>query len=107
MTPDDHHGWLLHLIWASPFLLVVGLLAAGRVGSVGAGLVAAAGAGAVALTAAPLRLTPAALLYAAGEGAWLAFLVGTVILSGLFFRNVAAGGGGARGVDTESAARPR
>lgn len=84
---------MIHLLWASPFLLVVALLATGRASSAVAGLCAAAAAAAVALLAAPHPTPPAAVLLAAAKGLWLAAFVGAVILAGLFFRRVAAPAG--------------
>lgn len=81
------------LLWISPFLLVVALLATGWAGGRGTGLAAALAAGLVAVTVAPLRLDAPAVLTALATGLWLSALLAGVILGGLFFREVVAGAG--------------
>jgi lactate permease len=79
-----------YFLWSLPILAIAGLIAAGRTTALGAGLCGAALAGAIALTTSPNRLSLPDLLISASHGIWLSWLVGLVILSGLFFRNIVA-----------------
>lgn len=71
---------------ASPLILVVVALVSRRVTSLTAGLAGMLAACLVALTVAPIGLTGARLAETLGKGLWLSWLVGAVILGGLFFR---------------------
>lgn len=77
--------YLAYLLWSSPLLGVVVLMAMGRRPLVAA-LGGAIAAMAVAVTEAPQQLGVEEALDAAGKGIWLAWLVGLVILAGLFLR---------------------
>lgn len=80
------------LLWASPLLVVVLLLASGRADTMTAGSVGAALALLIALS--PIAPAPLSTSVAAGEiakGAWLAWLAGSVIFSGLFFQQSLSG----------------
>lgn len=75
------------LIWASPLLVVVLLLATGRTSTMTASAVGTGLALAVAMSAAaPTPLSLAATELAIGKGLWLGWLAGSVILAGLFFQ---------------------
>lgn len=78
----------MYLIWASPIFAVIVAIVAFRVrpllaGVIGAGL--AIGVGAV---VAPRHLGPGDLLQATAYAGWLTFLVGIVMVAGMFFRTV-------------------
>ncbi len=80
------------LLWSSPLLVVVLLLASGRVSTMQAGAIGVLLALAVASTsAAPVPLSPAEAARSIGRGLWLAWLAGSVIFGGLFFQQVLAG----------------
>jgi lactate permease len=77
------------LIWASPLLVVVLLLATGRTDTATASAIGTALAFAIAVSAlapTPLPLTDA--LREIGKGAWLGGLAASVIFGGLFFQQV-------------------
>lgn len=75
------------LIWASPLLVVVLLLASGRAGTMTASAVGVALAVAVGLSAvAPVPLSLAGAGREIAKGGWLGCLAGSVILGGLFFQ---------------------
>ncbi len=75
-----------YLLWASPLALVVAVLASRRGTSLTAGLAGLLLACLVAWTAAPTLLSGPGLVHAPGKGLWLSWLIGAVILGGLFFR---------------------
>lgn len=77
---------MTYLLWASPLVLVVVVLASRLATSLTAGLIGLLVACLVAVTAAPTTLTGFEVVKAAGKGLWLSWLVGAVILGGLFFR---------------------
>jgi lactate permease len=79
---------LVQLLWSLPIVVVAVLVASGRAGSIGAGLGGTLCALAVALAAAPVRFGPLDAALAVAKGIWLAWLVGAVILGGLFFREI-------------------
>lgn len=79
-----------YFLWSLPVVIVAILIASGRSTTL-AGMSGLTVAVLVALTAAPHQFGPVEALLAAGGGAWLALLVGAVILTGVFFREVAAG----------------
>ena len=101
------------LIWASPLLAVLLLLATGRATTMTASAIGAVLALAVATSAAapnPLSLSDAGVVVA--RGVWLGWLAGSVILGGLFFqqalqRETSAGDDGrvAGAADTAEARR--
>ncbi|WP_375413558.1 L-lactate permease [uncultured Bradyrhizobium sp.] len=80
-----------YLLWSLPFVAVAMLIASGRASSTAAGCVGLATAVAVSLVAAPNRFDGSDAVAAVARGGWLAFLVGAVILGGLFFREVISG----------------
>jgi lactate permease len=88
---------LTYILTATPILVIGLLMASGRASSIGAGLVGASLAEIIAMTAAPTVLTPGMALAAAAKGPCLSWLVGLVILSGLFFREVVSGDDAATG----------
>lgn len=100
---------MLHLVWSLPLLAVLGLLATGRASTVGAGWVGAGLMLVVAMTAAPTRLDATAAVLSLGAGGWFAAVVASVIVAGLFFRDIVAGlrpGGVAAGpIDPQRARR--
>ncbi len=79
------------LVWASPIVLVIVLLASGRFDTVRAGLAGMLLAVVVVLTAAPHRLAAAAAFESVVRGAWLGWLAVAVMLGGLFFHRVVEG----------------
>lgn len=79
---------MTYFLWALPLLAVAALMVSGRASSVGAGLCGTLLAAAVALLAAPAAMTLPGLAEASVKGVWLAWLVGAVILAGLFFREI-------------------
>jgi lactate permease len=84
------------LLWASPLLVVILLLASGRADTMTAGLTGVVLAFIVAMTpAAPLPLSFGAAANEIAKGLWLSWLAGSVIFGGLFFQQVlrAAGHG--------------
>jgi lactate permease len=74
-----------------PILIVAGLIVSGRASSAQAGCCGLAVTILVALTSAPINFTAPKAMLATARGAWLAMLVGAVILGGLFFREVISG----------------
>lgn len=72
-----------YFLWAMPVCIVIAALVSRRCSALAAGLIGAALALAVATTVAPVRLGLDATL---AKGLWLSWLVGAVILGGLFFR---------------------
>ena len=81
---------MTYLLWASPLILVVAALVSRRVSSLTAGLIGLAAALLVGCTAAPTTLSGFGVWQTAGRGLWLSWLVGAVILAGLFFRAAVA-----------------
>jgi lactate permease len=79
-----------YALWSLPAVVVAVLIGAGR-SSATAGFWGLVLAIAVALAAAPGRFGPLEAAQSAASGAWLALLVGAVILGGLFFRDIVAG----------------
>lgn len=79
---------LLQLVWSLPILVVAALVMSGRVGSIGAGLGGTLCALLVASGFAPLPFGWSDAALAVVKGVWLTFLVGAVILAGLFFREI-------------------
>lgn len=77
-------------LWSLPILAVMATTLSGWLGSVGAAALGVALAAATALVDAPHGFTVMQALEAAATGVWIGVLVGAVILSGLFFRDVAA-----------------
>ena len=77
---------MIEVVWASPLLAVVLVLASGRAGTVGAGAVGAILMALIAVTVAPTRLDLATAGLAVVKGVWFAWLIASVVLSGLFFR---------------------
>lgn len=71
--------------------MVAVLLGSRRINSIGAGCAAVATASLVATTGGPTRLGVYEIVIASMKGLWLSWLVGSVIFSGLFFREVASG----------------
>jgi lactate permease len=80
-----------YFIWSLPILIVAGLIISGRTSSAQTGCCGLAATILVALTSAPNDFTAAKAMLATASGAWLAVLVGAVILSGLFFREIISG----------------
>jgi lactate permease len=80
-----------YFIWSLPILIVAGLIISGRASSAQAGCCGLAVTILVALTSAPNHFTAANAILATASGAWLAVLVGAVILGGLFFREIISG----------------
>jgi lactate permease len=80
-----------YFIWSLPILVVAALIVSGRTSSAQAGLCGFAIAILVALTSAPNQFTASKAVLATARGVWLALLVGAVILSGLFFREIVSG----------------
>jgi lactate permease len=79
---------LVQFLWSLPIIIVVALVASGRVGSIGAGLGGTLCAILAALAVAPVSFGPADAVLAIAKGIWLGLLVGAVILAGLFFREI-------------------
>jgi lactate permease len=79
---------LVQFLWSLPISVVAALVASGRVSSIGAGLGGTLCAIVVALAGAPVPFGPADAVLAIARGIWLGFLVGAVILGGLFFREI-------------------
>ncbi|MFL6624236.1 MAG: L-lactate permease [Sulfurifustis sp.] len=79
-----------YLVWSLPFIIVAVVIGSGRRSTV-AGSCGLATSIAVSLLSAPDRFGPLEATLATAQGAWLALLVGAVILGGLFFRDVVAG----------------
>ena len=96
-----------YCLWSLPFIVVALLIATGRASSTIAGLAGLATSLAVALVAAPSRFESQDAITALARGGWLAFLVGAVILGGLFFREVVSGEGPAGGPTLSSASQRR
>jgi lactate permease len=80
-----------YFIWSLPILIVAGLIISGRASSAQAGCCGFAVTILVALTSAPDNFTLAKAMMATASGAWLAVLVGAVIIGGLFFREIISG----------------
>lgn len=80
-----------YCLWSLPFVTVALLIASGRASSTTAGFAGLTTSLAVALVAAPNRFESPDAITALARGGWLAFLVGAVILGGLFFREVVSG----------------
>jgi lactate permease len=79
---------LVQFFWSLPIIVVAVLVASGRAGSIGAGLGGTLCGLVVALAAAPVHFDPRDAALAVAKGIWLAWLVGAVILGGLFFREI-------------------
>ncbi|MEQ1710586.1 MAG: hypothetical protein ABL908_04195 [Hyphomicrobium sp.] len=73
------------LVWVSPVLLFLALMASGRIKAPPASLVATLASGLVAATAAPIPVSGADLARHFGAGLWIALPATMVILAGLFF----------------------
>ncbi|WP_316224619.1 MULTISPECIES: L-lactate permease [unclassified Bradyrhizobium] len=80
-----------YLLWSLPFVGVALLIASGRASSVTAGLFGLIAAITVALTSAPNPFGPHEAVLGLARGGWLALFVGSVILGGLFFRDIVSG----------------
>jgi len=76
------------ILWGSPLLAVILLLAWGRVDTPSAAAVGAGLAVAVALTVAPQTLNIGQTLIAIAKGLWLSWIATSVIFGGLFFQQV-------------------
>ncbi len=76
------------LLWASPLLAVILLLAWGRLDTPRAGLVGGVLAGMVAATVAPRPLDLTNTTIAVSRGLWLSWIAASVIFGGLFFQQV-------------------
>jgi lactate permease len=77
-----------YLLWSLPFVGVALLIASGRASSVSAGFFGLVAAIAVAVTSAPNPFGAHDAVYGLARGGWLALFVGSVILGGLFFREI-------------------
>ena len=75
-------------MWSLPFVVVAALIATGRASSTTVGLFGLVTSLIVAMVAPPHPFGARDALGAIAHGGWLALLVGAVILSGLFFREV-------------------
>lgn len=100
MIACDRSGWnkrdiVNYLLWSLPFAAVALPIASGRASTTMAGFLGLLASIAVSLVSAPNQFGPTDVLSSATHGAWLAFLVGAVILAGLFFREVVSGHAGA------------
>jgi lactate permease len=82
---------VIYFVYASPILTVAVLAGSGRVAAICAGGIGAALAIVAALLVAPIPMSPYGAALAACHGAWLACLVGAVILAGLLFRELIMG----------------
>jgi lactate permease len=80
-----------YLFWSLPVVVVAVLIGSGRASSTAAGFWGLAVSVGVALAAAPGHFGPLEAAIGAARGAWLALLVGAVILGGLFFREAVSG----------------
>jgi lactate permease len=80
-----------HLLWLLPLVGVAIIVASGRASSVAAGFFGLVAAIAVALATATNPFGPLEAILAVAGGGWLALLVGSVILGGLFFREIISG----------------
>src|SRR5215472_86693 len=76
------------LIWASPLLVVVLLLATGRADTMIASAIGVGLALAVSLSFAPIPLSFTGAGREIAKGGWLGWLAGSVIFGGLFFQQV-------------------
>lgn len=81
---------MIYVLWALPILAVAGLVASRRLSTVHAGACGLVSAVVVALLCAPGAFGPWQAVRAVTLGAWLGLLVGSVILSGLVFRDLAS-----------------
>lgn len=79
---------LAYLLWSLPVIGVAALIASGRASSARAGFCGLIATIAVALASAPGPFGPADAVIGTLRGAWLALLIGAVILGGLFFREI-------------------
>ncbi len=77
-----------YLLWSLPFVGVAILIASGRASSVVAGFFGLVSAIAVALATEPNSFGPLEAVLGVARGVWLALFVGSVILGGLFFREI-------------------
>ncbi len=82
----------MYFLWSLPILVVTVLVASRRLSSAGAGACGLIVAIMVALLCAPGAFTPHHAILAVAQGAWLGLLVGSVILSGLVFRDLSSKG---------------
>lgn len=80
-----------YLLWSVPVVGVAALIASGRTTSAKAGFYGLVATISVALVSAPVPFGVREAVFATARGAWLALLVGAVILGGLFFREIVSG----------------
>lgn len=95
----------MHFLWSLPILAVAVLVASRRTSSAHAAACGLVIALLVGVFAAPGPFGPRAAILAVAQGAWLALLVGSVILSGLVFRELASATTADEPPPTASAAR--
>jgi lactate permease len=79
---------LVYVLWSLPVLVVAILVASRRMSSASAGFCGLVIAISVGLVSAPSDFAPRQAMLAVAQGAWLALLVGSVILAGLIFREL-------------------
>ncbi len=79
---------MTYLAWSLPILVVAILMASGRISAIGAGLIGVVVAAIVAWTVAPAPLALSGILLAGAKGLWTSWLIASVILAGLFFRDI-------------------
>jgi lactate permease len=83
---------VIYILWSLPILAVTVLVASRRTSSASAGTCGLIIAIVVGLLSAPSAFGPLRAILAVAQGAWLGLLVGSVILSGLIFRDLASQG---------------
>lgn len=81
---------MICFLWSLPVLVVAVLVASRRTSSGNASLCGLISAVVIGLTAAPSAFGPSQAILAVAQGAWLALLVGSVILAGLVFRELSS-----------------
>lgn len=83
---------LIYILWSLPILVVIVLVVSRRTSSANAGACGLVIATVVGLLSAPSAFGPLQAVLAVAQGAWLGLLVGSVILGGLIFRDLASKG---------------
>lgn len=80
---------MIYLAWTLPALVVVGVIASGRLGTLVASLLGLSAAFLVALTTAPIDFSLSNACLAIARGAWIGWTVVPYILGGLLFWQMA------------------